>query len=115
MNPLHPHQVRHFSIQPLAFQPCICREPFLHHFAPFSPPSFPSSLAHQPLTITNCTSWEGSLAGQSPIRRSALWDFVYFLYFVVALIRKPFLHHFAPFSRSSFPSSLAHQPLTITN
>src|SRR5438552_14329637 len=67
-------------------------------------------------TITNCTSWEGRrLAGQSPIRRSALWDFVYFLYFVVALIRKPFLHHFAPFSRSSFPSSLAHQPLTITN
>src|SRR5439155_25101367 len=43
--------VCHFSLQP-----CCRREPFLHHFAPFSALSFSSSLAHQPLTISNCTT-----------------------------------------------------------
>src|SRR3989442_15909610 len=48
------------SLQHSAFslQPCSRREPFLHHFAPFSAPSFSSFPAHQPLTIRNCTTGE---------------------------------------------------------
>src|SRR5439155_2926191 len=41
--------------------------------------------------------------------------FVSFAYFVIALIGKAFLHHFAPFSALSFPSSIVHQPLTVRN
>src|SRR5947209_1715647 len=44
-----------WSCGPVVLWSCF-REPFLHHFAPFSALSFSSSLAHQPLTITNCTT-----------------------------------------------------------
>src|SRR5206468_8876953 len=46
--PLVPCPRSSLSLQHSALHPS---EPFLHHFAPFSAPSFSSSFFHQPLTI----------------------------------------------------------------
>jgi len=52
----HSHSSPPFQHSAFSLQPCSRREPFLHHFAPSPAFSFSSSLAHQPLTITNCTT-----------------------------------------------------------